>query len=118
MIRKALAWAVFVAALLLLTLPGYFLQERNGGDVTEVHNASETHIWIASDSAVSDILVQLSPGESGPVCLRGGAGDVDVYDVDPTVDPPPNPLFTLPFGDRDFCDGSYRWDGSTLSPVP
>lgn len=117
MIRRTIAWAVFVAALLLLMLHGYFLQERmDEPTLAEVQNETADAIWLAFDSATSDVLLELDPRETGPTCLRD-AGDVDVYDTNPTVAPPPTPLFTLPFGGADFCDGTYRWDGSALSQV-
>lgn len=117
MIRKTILLGVFVTALLLVALPMYFLQERmDEPTLAEVHNDTAEDIWIASDSAVSDVLLELGPGETGPTCLRD-AGDVDVYDTDPTDETPPDPLFTLAFDSEDFCNGTYRWDGSGLSRI-
>lgn len=70
MIRRTIWWGVFVTAL-LLALPGYFLQERQGpvepAVGADVLNRSGEAIWLTTDRA-DDILLHLRPGESGGTC--------------------------------------------------
>lgn len=118
MIRKTIAWAGFVAALLLLALPVYFLQERMepGPPVgVEIVNEGQDPIWLQGETA-DGVLLQLEAGESDMTCLLQ-VTELHVHQTDPRGDAQSGPEFTLPWGGRDFCDGTYRWDGSTLSQV-
>lgn len=105
-------------ALLSLTLTGceFIFREGRVIEAAEVRNTSEEPTWIAAVSLPDRILVQLDPGELGPACLVD-AVDVGVYGTDPTTAPRPEPLFTIAFDGGDFCAGTYRWDGSTLTKI-
>lgn len=117
MTRQPATRTPLLLALLALALPSCLsvFQERQG-EIAEVHNATAQPIWITSDAAVSDVLLQLDPEETGPACLNR-SGDVDVHTTDPTITETP-PAFTLSIADGDnFCNGTYRWDGSTLARI-
>lgn len=110
-------WVIVVASIVAVlgsSAAQCVLQERRGlPEVVSVTNQTDEQIWIASTEASGFVILHLEGGESHGYCLRG-AGDVSVYGVDPTEDPHVDPLFTLSFGDGDFCEGVYVWDGSTL----